>query len=134
VPRCMWRLALCVFLPMYDIIIIIIIIIIWPWGRLSLWQKWVPGGYPWGKRGRCVRLTTLPPSCAVVLKSVSLNFLEPSGPLQTCNGTDYYYYYYYHHHHHYHHHHYHHHHNLFVVILFSISELCCERRIYCIET
>ena len=37
--------------------------------------------------GRCVRLTTLPPSCAVVMKSGNFNFLEPSGPLQPCNGT-----------------------------------------------
>jgi len=41
----------------------------------------------WGKGGRCVRLTNLPPSCAVVMKSGKLNFLEPSGPLQACNGT-----------------------------------------------
>jgi len=41
----------------------------------------------WGKGGRCVRLTTLPPSCAVVLKSGNLNFLEASGPLKACNGT-----------------------------------------------
>ena len=41
-----------------------------------------------GKCGRWVRLTTLPPSCAVVMKSGILNFLEPSGPLQACNGTD----------------------------------------------
>ena len=41
-----------------------------------------------GKDGRCVRLTTLPPSCAVVMKSGHLNFLEPSGPPQACNGTD----------------------------------------------
>ena len=40
-----------------------------------------------GKGGRCVRLTTLPPSCAVVMKFGNLNFLEPSGPLQACNGT-----------------------------------------------
>jgi len=40
-----------------------------------------------GKGGRCVRLTTLPPSCAVVMKSGNLSFLEPSGPLQACNGT-----------------------------------------------
>jgi len=33
------------------------------------------------------RLTTLPPSCAVVTKSGNLNFLEPSGPVQACNGT-----------------------------------------------
>jgi hypothetical protein len=41
----------------------------------------------WGKGGRCVRLTTLPPSCAVVTKSGNLNFLEPFGSLQACNGT-----------------------------------------------
>jgi len=41
----------------------------------------------WGKGGRCVRLTTLPPSCAVVTKSGNLNFLEPSGPVEACNGT-----------------------------------------------
>ena len=39
------------------------------------------------KSGRCVRLTTIPPSCAVVTQSGNLNFLEPSGPLQACNGT-----------------------------------------------
>ena len=49
--------------------------------------KWVPGVFPGGKGGRCVRLTTLPQSCAVVMKSGNLNFLEPSGPLQACNGT-----------------------------------------------
>ena len=27
------------------------------------------------------------PSCAVVMKSGNLNFLEPSGPLRACNGT-----------------------------------------------
>jgi hypothetical protein len=41
----------------------------------------------WGKCGRCVRLTTLQPSCAVVKKSGNLNFLEHSGPPQACNGT-----------------------------------------------
>jgi hypothetical protein len=40
-----------------------------------------------GKGGRCVRLTTLSPSCAVVTKPGNLNFLVPSGPLQACNGT-----------------------------------------------
>ena len=40
-----------------------------------------------GKYGLCVRLTTLPPSCAAVMKSGNPNFLEPSGPLQACNGT-----------------------------------------------
>ena len=41
-----------------------------------------------GKGGRLSRLTTLPTSCAVVMKSGNLNFLEPSGPLQACNGTE----------------------------------------------
>ena len=40
-----------------------------------------------GKGGRCVRLTTLPPSGTVVMKSENLNFLEPSGPLQAWKGT-----------------------------------------------
>jgi len=30
-------------------------------------------------------------SCAVVMKSGNLNFLEPSGPLQACNGTALFY-------------------------------------------
>jgi len=42
--------------------------------------------YPGGKRGQCVMLTSLPPSCAVVMKSGNLKFLEPSGPLQACKG------------------------------------------------
>ena len=29
----------------------------------------------------------LPPPCAVVTKSGKLNFLEPSVPVQACNGT-----------------------------------------------
>ena len=29
----------------------------------------------------------LPPSCAAVTKSGKLNFLEPFGPLEACNGT-----------------------------------------------
>ena len=43
----------------------------------------------WGKGGRCVRLTTLPPSCAVVTKPGHFNFLEPLGPVQACNGADF---------------------------------------------
>ena len=44
-------------------------------------------GISGGKGGRCVRLTTLPPFCAVVMKSGKLNFLEHCGPVQACNGT-----------------------------------------------
>jgi hypothetical protein len=34
-----------------------------------------------------LKADNLPPSCAVVTKSGSLNFLEPSGSVQACNGT-----------------------------------------------
>jgi hypothetical protein len=62
----------------------------------SFWSHYGPGAdsasnineyqvyFLGGKCGRCVRLTTLPPSCAVG----NLNFLEHSGPHQACNGTD----------------------------------------------
>ena len=43
----------------------------------------------WGKGSRCVRLTTLPPSCAIVMKSGNLNFPEPSGPLRLVTGLIY---------------------------------------------
>jgi len=52
-------------------------------------QKWVPEVFPGGKGGRCVRLTTLPPSCAVVMKSGNLDFLEPSGHLGPVRGLIY---------------------------------------------
>ena len=47
----------------------------------------MPGAFSGGKGGRCVRLTTLPLSCPVVMKSGNLNFLELSGPVQAFNGT-----------------------------------------------
>ena len=65
----------------------ILLIALWSWGRFILEQKWVPGVFHGGKGGRCVRLTNLPPSCAVVIKSGNLNFLEPSGPLHASNVT-----------------------------------------------
>ena len=39
-----------------------------------------------GNGGRCVGLTTLPPSCADSLEIWDLNVLEPLGPVQACNG------------------------------------------------
>ena len=33
-------------------------IALWPWGRLSLHQKWVLGEFPGGKVGRCIKLKT----------------------------------------------------------------------------
>jgi len=41
------------------------------------------------KSGRCVRLTTLPPSCAIVTLSRNLTFLEPSGHFQPVMGLIY---------------------------------------------
>jgi len=43
------------------------------------------------KSGRCLRLTTLTPSCAIVTKSGSVNFLAPSGHLRLLMGRIYLY-------------------------------------------
>jgi hypothetical protein len=53
-----------------------------PWGRLSLQQKWVPGAFPRGKGGRCVRLTTYyhPVPWSRNLGTFS-NPLGPAGPV-----------------------------------------------------
>ena len=40
-----------------------------------------------GVRRPVRKADNLPPSCALVTKSGNLNFLEPSGPVQACNGT-----------------------------------------------
>jgi len=62
---------------------------LWPSGRLSLYRKWVPGLFPsggrvGGKSGWCVRLVTLPPSCADCLE---LWEPQPSGTLRACPGV-----------------------------------------------
>jgi hypothetical protein len=44
----------------------------------------IPWGVGKGKLGRCIGLTTLPPS--YVLKSGCLSPLEPPGPVKACNG------------------------------------------------
>jgi hypothetical protein len=65
---------------------------------MALWltqplQEMSTGNISWEVKGsQCVWLTTLPPSCAV-LKSGSLNLLEPSGPVQAFNGTALSFYY-----------------------------------------
>ena len=43
----------------------------------------------WGKNGRCLRLTTLPPFWIIVTSSRNLNFLEPSGHLGPVMGLSY---------------------------------------------
>ena len=50
---------------------------------LSLYQIWVSGAFPGDKGGWCIKLTTLPPSCAIVMKSGNLNFLRT---LWACPG------------------------------------------------
>jgi len=44
------------------------------------------------KCDRCVRLTTLPPSCTVVMKSENLNFLNPLGHSRSVTGLIYLYF------------------------------------------
>jgi len=68
---------------------IILLAALWPWVQLNLWQKWVPGMFPWGggcKGGWCIRLTALPPSCA---NCIEVWEPQPPGTLwvsPACNG------------------------------------------------
>ena len=53
-----------------------------PWGRLSLWQKWVPGICPGRKGSRCLGLTILSPLCANCLEIWEP---QPSETVWACN-------------------------------------------------
>ena len=64
---------------------IILPAVLWFWGRLSLQQKWVPGTSPGGvKAAGKSGLQSYQLHVPTVLRSGSLNLLEPSRPVQAC--------------------------------------------------
>ena len=50
--------------------------------------KRLPGVFPGGKGGPCVRLTTYHHPVPLSRNLGTFYFLEPFGPVQACNGTD----------------------------------------------
>jgi len=55
--------------------------VLWPWVWLILQQKWIPEIFSGGKVGRCVWLTTLPPSYADCLEIWDI---KTPGKLRAC--------------------------------------------------
>ena len=65
---------------------------LWSWGRLSLWQKWVPWSFVGGKGGQWVGLTTLPPSCPRFLRILGdSTFWSPEGLARSVMGYVFFY-------------------------------------------
>jgi hypothetical protein len=62
---------------------LILLAVLRPWGRLSLHRNEYQEYFLGGKDGRCVRLTTLAPTCADCLKIWEP---QPSGTVRACPG------------------------------------------------
>ena len=62
-------------------------IALWPLGSTQRLTEMSTRSISWGQRRPVRKADNLPPSCAIVTKSGNLNFLEPSGPFQACNGA-----------------------------------------------
>jgi hypothetical protein len=56
---------------------------LWPWGLLSLLTEMSTRNISWGKGGRCLGLTTLPPSRADCIKIWEA---QSPGNLRACQG------------------------------------------------